>query len=211
MLYNAKRELVTDWRGGESRCPNCRGELLAVDQQVLFPHWQHRCQGDRNHYCPRDNTPWHLAMKNAYLGLPDWQVECPMERYGKTLWVDAVNWRLQKAREFVSALSKYTEIKRYELGELSGWHTFWVLDGAALVRARALPCKGGGLHKFLPPDVAAAYNVNAVTHYQGDLWREWKNNVWYRCTDHWLDTAISELEADTIIAAGRDVELPYGA
>lgn len=181
MIYNHRRERVEDWQGGESYCPECRVALIARRGALVVWHWAHRAQA--RHTCGHDETAWHLRMKAAYLDFAGWEIEVPLALSGRTYRVDAMNTTTKAVREFVHSLSPYYEAKHRALHR-SGCAVLWILDGAAFASERREHTRtGNGWRHLLKPKAYALHAVvDSLVHYDGCLWREWRENVWFPTT-----------------------------
>lgn len=156
MLTNHKREFVSQWAGGESLCPDCRGELIARRGDVMPWHWAHKPNTTNRNVCGWSETNWHLTWKEAvknYGQEKGWQVEVPIQINGKKYRLDAakvVDGKVVEAYEFVHSLSESYTAKHTML-RLYGIPVLWVFDGEEFASARAeyKPSKHGRGHKNL--------------------------------------------------------------
>jgi hypothetical protein len=184
MLLNHARLPVWEWRGGESRCPDCLEELTARRGEVNMWHWAHRPAGHaRPGACACEESEWHLLWKSAYLSLPGWRVEEPVTVAGARYRLDAVNPATGAVREFVHSLSDAYMAKHAALAG-AGLDVMWLMDGSEFASARRSHARGrgeGGWRRLLKPRAAMLHALVGVrVHLDGHLWKEWRNDVWYK-------------------------------
>jgi hypothetical protein len=205
MLYNARRQKVRDWQPGEaSNCPDCARSLFARRGEFIIWHWAHYADtsgSNRAAPCGHRETAWHLAWKQAHEDM-GWLVEKTLGGYR----ADAHLAATRQVREFVHSLSPYYAAKHKSYGSLR-LNAQWIIDGAAFESARRKPCrKGGGYKSLLVP---RAYQLQqelrgrCLVHWDGALWREWKNNIWYENTGSPWTEMLAQYAA-----ACKQMELP---
>jgi hypothetical protein len=143
-------------------------------------HWAHRPGVVGTTRCGQGETEWHLRWKLAYLHLPGWEVEYPVEVGGRSYRLDAVNMATGRVREFVHSLSDDYAPNHAAL-VASGREVLWLFDGDAFASARREGCRGGGLRRLLRPKAADLLGQigPSLAHLDGGLWRHWRHNVWY--------------------------------
>ncbi|MBU2051468.1 MAG: competence protein CoiA [Gammaproteobacteria bacterium] len=182
MILNHKRTVVRDWKHGEeSLCPDCVEPLVAKRGEIMTWHWAHKAHRDgATRACSAGETQWHLDMKMAFMALPGWSVEHPVEIQGKKFRLDAFCAQWKAAREFVHTLSE-SYFEKHELLVRAGYDVLWIMDGSAFVRSRACKTRDGeGYRRMLKPKAYDFHErLRCLAHYENRIWREWKDNVWY--------------------------------
>jgi len=208
MLLNHARKPVWDWDLAlPSSCPECNGPLLARRGDRVVWHWAHRPGPVARQRCGHEETDWHLKWKLAYLQLPGWEIEQPVEIAGKTYRLDATNMSTGRVREFVHSLSPSYAGKHRALAG-SGYDILWLFDGQEFGSARWEICRGGGLRRLLKPRAADLLDEvgSALAHFHDRLWRHWRHNVWYP-----LDSPVSARLLAAYARAGEAMERMSGA
>jgi competence CoiA-like predicted nuclease len=161
-----------------SRCPDCGDGLIAKRGELVVWHWAHR-PGHADRDCAHEESQWHLRMKAAYLNFPGWQVEVPLVVGDGKFRVDAMNASTGAVREFVHSLSPYYRRKHVALKQ-GGKDVLWIMDGREFVSLRAKDVRRGGKRRFLKPRAEELHDlVGTLVHYEGMLWHEWRDGVWY--------------------------------
>lgn len=187
MILNHERKPVWEWESGESLCPDCGARLSARKGEVKVWHWAHLpTKGGRRTGCDCEETAWHVRWKMAYLGLPGWAIEQPCVVNGVSYRVDAVNTRTLAVREFVHSLSPSYAAKHKALAG-SNLDVMWLADGDEFASARRLgvvgTVSGPGYRRLLKPRAYDTHKLIGMrVHFEGKLWREWKNDVWFQMT-----------------------------
>lgn len=182
MLLNEKRLTVREHfrqpSPDDPLCPDCRARLVAKRGDVVVWHWAHeRHAGESG--CHHEESKWHLSMKAAYLNFNGWQVEVPVTANGKTYRADAMNPKTGAVREFVHSLSDHYVRKHFDL-KRSGLDVLWIMDGEEFASLRSIRSRDGGIRRMLKPKALDLHRrIGTLVHYDGNLWHEWRNNVWY--------------------------------
>jgi competence CoiA-like predicted nuclease len=181
MLFNHLRKLVDEFVKGEaSLCPECEGALVARKGEIVVWHWAHKAKANNRKGCSHEETAWHLKMKSAYLQFKNWEVEYPLSIAGNCYRIDAINPNTGAVREFVHSLSphyldKHLTLKRH------GYNVLWVFDGQAFASLRGRRCRSGAIKNLLKPKANALHDeIGGIVHYENELWRHWKNDVWFK-------------------------------
>jgi hypothetical protein len=143
-------------------------------------------------------------MKAAYLGFPGWEVEIPVHLVvGSPPYhrhvdyrADAMNVETGRIREFVHSLSPHYVTKHTDLLR-AGYDVLWILDGAEFASLRARPCRNDGVRKLLKPRALQLCRrlKTPLVHYAGALWKEWRDNVWYKCTGDAAQAVIARMNS----------------
>jgi hypothetical protein len=180
MIFNAARVSVCQWDGiAESRCPECGEDLIAKRGDVIVWHWAHRPHADGRTTCPHEESAWHLLMKRTYQTFPGWEAEVPIEVNGQTYRADAMNPRTGAIREFVHSLSEHYRAKHLAL-KAGGFDVLWIMDGERFASRRRRHVGDRGISRLLKPVAyQMARQLGAVVHHQGQLYAEWRGNVWF--------------------------------
>ena len=127
-------------------------------------------------------SEWHCSWLLTYDRM-GWEVEKRVEVGGHRYVLDAE--KNGSVVEFVHSLSASYQNKHREL-----LYQFpdvrWLMDGDAFVSETCRPCNGRtaiGYRRFLKPtayDWVTSMPAGVVAvHYEGELWRLWRDNVWY--------------------------------
>jgi hypothetical protein len=163
-----------------SYCPECGEMLVARRGELVAWHWAHRPGPADRTRCSQGETDWHLKWKLAYLNLPGWEVEYPVEIEGRNYRLDAFNPTTGRVREFVHSLSDDYAPKHAALAA-SGMEVLWLFDGDAFASERRSECRKGGIRRLLKPRAAELLEKvgPSLAHLEDGLWRHWKENVWY--------------------------------
>ena len=104
--------------------------------------------------------------------------------------------------EFVHTLSDSYRPKERVLRR-AGYKVIWLFDGAEFVSAHAKICKGRtgkGLRRMLKPkaaDQVSQLRSCVLVHYNGQLWKHWRENVFYPLYDSWC-TPFCEAMSDQL-------------
>ena len=186
MIHNHLGKPVWDYHytdNSESRCPICEESLVAKrpSHRTVW-HWAHKPKhrGD----CPHYESHWHLVAKIAQSRLPGWIIEHPIQTTKKKYRVDAYNTRHRRIREFVHTVTPYYYQKHLVLRAERYSHVNWVYDGEQYVSLRATDVAKGGIKKFLVPRAWELFEkIGGLVHYDNQLWKHWKDNIWYPFTD----------------------------
>lgn len=180
MILNHERKRVyevSDVDTVPSYCPDCNGILIAKRGKLKIWHWAHK---SNNTHCGHTETNWHLAMKLAYYNFNNWEIEVPIDIKGKKFRVDTMNKDTNNIREFVHCLSPYYFDKHIALKQ-DGKNILWILDGEKFVSKRCKWCRNGNGYRKMLTEGAYYFHrqVGTIIHYGDNLWKEWKNNVWF--------------------------------
>ena len=177
MLFNHKRQLVSDWtEGQESICPECETALVAKRGQIKIWHWAHK---SNEAGCGSYETDWHLVWKMTYLLYPGWEVEYPLEINGSRYRIDAYRKETGSVREFVHSLSEHYTDKHMKLVE-ADYDVLWIWDGAEFKSAYAGKMKHTDTTHYmgvnwLKPRAAHIYRIlGGYLHYNSEFFRSWK-------------------------------------
>ena len=180
MLLNHKRITVWNWQGDESLCPECGEPLSAKRGDIVVWHWAHKPCRHKKRDCDHYETNWHLRWKSAYNEFENWNIEVPIGSLN-SYRIDAMNTQTGRIREFVHSLSAKYKNKHAELKN-SGFDVLWIIDGNEFVSLRSCEINGVGIRKMLKPsalEFAESVDFNAIVHYENQLYKHWKNNIWY--------------------------------
>jgi hypothetical protein len=170
---------------------------------MVIWHWAHYPDSDRRTPCGHRETAWHLAWKSAYDRLAGWTVEQHIDGFR----ADAANLHTRSLREFIHCLSPYYAIKHRLFAALD-FDVRWIFDGDAFGSQRLRTLSRGGVSRLLTPRAYALHvelNRRCWVHRDGQLWKEWRDNVWYPRTD---DAAARLLAA--FDSASKDLDNPQG-
>lgn len=203
MILNHARQTPGQWDGtSESRCPDCGAPLVAKRGEIIVWHWAHYPGTGERSSCPHEETTWHLTWKAAYQSLPGWEIEAPVQVGDKTFRADAMNRPTGRIREFVHSLSPHYAEKHLAL-KAAGLDVGWILDGHEFTSLRAKWCRGGGMKRLLKPRAYELHrSINVLVHYHGQLWHEWRSDVWFPRTG---ERAIEVLRRFNAAAIGSAV------
>jgi len=183
VIFNHERKTVWQWESGESLCPDCGGGLVPKRGEFVCWHWAHKPNRHKGAECHHEETKWHLAMKMAYLGFDDWNIEVPISVGGKKYRIDAYR-NNGKAREFVHSLSPHYVGKHLALKQ-AGMDVLWIYDGAEFASARCAFCggmNGAGYKRLLKPSARRVFNeTGGLVHFSDFLLKEWRHDVFYPC------------------------------
>lgn len=185
MLLNHARQRVAQWTGNTpTLCPDCGGDLIAKRGQILIWHWAHRVKPDstKNFSCAYSESLWHLAWKDAYDALPNWEIETRIEIDGKKYRVDAANLKTKRVREFVHTISD-SYVDKNDALISAGYDVMWIMDGEKFCSVdRIHPLRWPHAFKWLLKPSAYALHARLKpkgvhVHQDGQLYHEWHKRV----------------------------------
>lgn len=121
---------------------------------------------------------WKDSWKKTYGGFPGWKIDCPLELDGKTYIVDAMSHD-GSIREFVGPLSTEDSSKHATLKK-SGIPSMFISYGDAFVSEARRQNRDGGFRDFIRTIPYSIHEkLGFKVHFQGQIWKLWKSNVWY--------------------------------
>jgi hypothetical protein len=197
MIYNHERKAVWEWDSGECYCPECRRTLISRKGETVCWHWAHKADLSKQCDCPHEESAWHLAMKFAYMTFPGWEIEVPVTANYRKYRIDAMNISTGSAREFIHSLSPHYSQKHIDL-KLQNLNVLWIFDGKVFGSKRIRRVSRGGVkHLLTPRAMDLQYRIKALVHNEGQLWREWQENVWFPCEGHAAQEILKRLVLET--------------
>ncbi|MFN0127834.1 MAG: hypothetical protein ACKV19_14230 [Verrucomicrobiales bacterium] len=146
-------------------------------------HWAHKPASPGEPTAPpcyHEESAWHLALKLAYHKFEGWEIEAPITLAGQRYRLDAMNRRTGAVREFIHTLSPHYVAKHLALVAAPGLFPLWIFDGAEFASSRRRAFKADGIRDLLKP---RAYDLQRIVRglvwLDGELWGEWKNDIWF--------------------------------
>ena len=185
MIYNnlgqTVEEAVLANNDVKSFCPECGQLLIPKMGKLNIWHWAHKV--NRNSKCKVVETEWHLLMKNVYKSFKDWEIEVPYFTRGKIFRIDAMNKKLNEAREFIHSLSDTYVIKHYYLKQ-SGLNINWIWDGESFLKKGSYIKQDKNKNLILvaqlkPKAKSIFEKIGVILYFEESFWKHWKNRIWY--------------------------------
>ena len=193
MIFNHDRKTVANWNTIDpSLCADCKETLIAKRGEQVIWHWSHR-PGNRTRQCEGwCETKWHLKWKQVYQTFENWEIEWPLKfDTGNAYRMDASNPKTGECREFIHSLSPSYIQKHNAISDVCGLNIMWIWDGNEFGSAFAAIRSDKGICNMLKPKADALHNkIGGLVHYNNNLYKHWKWNIWYPQTGDRIETLL---------------------